>query len=85
MIIKLLESGGGFSRPAGDPDLAYVIYQVYEFMVTHELSFYFNGVYYHFTYWLLFMTSIVFWLICDILYIGYRFIDGGYANWGNQI
>ena len=42
--------GGGFERPGGEPDLAYVIYQIYEFMATHEISFYFNGVHYHYHY-----------------------------------
>ena len=67
--------GQGFSRPAGDADLATVIAQVYEFMRDNLVQFPFNGHLYYFTYWELFITSIVFWLLVDIICMGWRVIN----------
>lgn len=79
MLLTLLaHSGGGFDRPPGI-DLANVIYLVYQWMNTNEIFFYFNGVYIHYTYWSIFINSILFWLLCDILYFGFTYI------WGTEV
>lgn len=90
MLLQLLSGGGyerdwveelinkhgqGFSRPAGDADLATVIAQVYEFMRDTYITFPFNGTVYHFTYWQIFISSIAFWLLVDIICMGWRVIN----------
>lgn len=76
MILTLLShSGGGFDRPPGI-DFANVIYLVYEWMATNEIHFYFNDVYIHYTYWSIFINSVLFLLLCDIIYFGFRFMYG---------
>lgn len=79
MILSLLtHSGGGFTRPTGT-DFANVIYLVYEWMASNEIHFWFNDVYIHYTYWEIFINSVLFWLLCDILYFGFTYI------WGTEV
>lgn len=70
-----VEHGTGFERPAGAPDLATVIAQVYEFMRDTPITFPFNGKYYTFTYWQCFVTIVGFWLVVDIVCMGWRLIN----------
>lgn len=74
-LILLTHGGGGFDRPPGQ-DLANVIYQIYEWMTLNEIHFYFNGTYIHYDYWTIFINGILFWLLCDIIYFGFRFMYG---------
>lgn len=68
-------NGAGFERPAGAPDLATVIVQVYEFMRDNTIYFPFNGKYYVFTFWQCFITIVGFWLVVDIVCMGWRLIN----------
>lgn len=77
MLIQLLENGGGngFNRPSGAPDLAYIIYQIYEWMASHTIYFPFNGKYYAFTFWQCFITIVGFWLVVDVICMGWRLLN----------
>lgn len=64
VFLQLLESGGGgINRPSDDQDFAYILHQVYHYMSTHYISFTFNGHYFEFTFWALFLAVIAFDII----------------------
>ncbi len=65
--------GGGFERPS-QRDLAYVIWQIYNWMNTTVITFPFNGIEYSFNLWHLFITVIVFWIVVDILTYGFQLL-----------
>lgn len=74
MYLSLLNAttgsgGGGFARPAGDPDLAYVIWQVYNWMTTNNISFWFNGKFYSWSFWSIFVGFLVAYALIDIAYL----------------
>lgn len=71
----VVDNGAGFSRGEGNPDLSTIIAQVYEFMRDSHIYFPFHGKYYDFTYWQLFVTMIVIWLVVDIICMGWRLLN----------
>lgn len=83
-VIMLLTSsgygGGGFSRPDGN-DLALIIYQIFEWMKNNEISFYFDGRYFHYNYWQVFIGFLVFWFLADLICMIYRMVDLGNGNY----
>lgn len=66
-MLLTTSSGGGFQRPAGDPDLAHIIYQMFEWMKINEIVFYFDGHRFHYNYWQVFVGFLVFWFLADFV------------------
>lgn len=73
MILE--HGGGGFTRPAGDPDLAYIIWQIYDWMRSNTITFYFDGNRITFDYWQVFIAALMFWMVADILYFGFKLFN----------
>ena len=82
LMLLTTNSGGGFERPAGDPDLAHIIYQVFEWMKTNEIIFYFDGHRFHYNYWQVFVGFLVFWFLADLVGMVFNAVSAGINDAG---
>lgn len=82
LMLLTTNSGGGFERPAGDPDLAHVIYQVFDWMRNNEIIFYFSGHRFHYNYWQVFVGFLVFWFLADLVGLIFNAFSAGVKDSG---